>query len=342
MRRLRRLLGRAVFLGVAATQNGCCCPEEELPVVDVELARSDAEIATLIDRCEANPEDCEPLCRAALEAEFADEAQYYLILECDVTVQAPGALVHVGYDDASSCGRAPNALLACGRSSGGDPLVRWLARAAYLEAASVAAFVQLAADLVHHRAPRALVAAAIAAARDEVRHAAVMRGLVRGRVEVAIPRVARYRPSSLRELAMLNATEGCARETLGAAINLWQARCARDPEIRAAFARIAGDEIAHAELAWSVHAWALTRLAPAEIDDVAAAHRNVLARVVEDLELEPATRGALGLPDRDETRALAAALHLKLPVEVRKYRDGEDLPVVDARAEHEQRGKFEA
>ncbi|HEY5935402.1 MAG TPA: hypothetical protein VIU61_12220 [Kofleriaceae bacterium] len=342
MRRLRRLLGRAVFLGVAATQNGCCCPEEELPVVDVELARSSPEIAALIDRCEANPEDCEPLCRAALEAEFADEAQYYLIVDCDVTVQAPGALVHVGYDDASSCGRAPSSLLACERSNRGDALDRWLARAAYLEAASVAAFVQLAADLVHHRAPRALVAAAIAAARDEVRHAAVMRGLVRGRVEVPVPRVARYRPASLRELAIVNASEGCARETLGAAINLWQARCARDPEIREAFTRIAGDEIAHAELAWSIHEWVLTQLDPAEIDDVLGAHRSALARVVEDLELDPATRDALGLPDRDETCALAAALHLKLPVEVRKYWDGEELPVVDAGAEHEQRGKFEA
>lgn len=342
MRRLRRLLERAAFLGVAATQNGCCCPEEEIPVVDVELSRESAEIATLIDRCQANPEDCEPLCRAALEAEFADEAQYYLIIDCDVTVQAPGALVHVSYDEASACGRAPGALVACERSAGGDPLVRWLARAAYLEAASVAAFVQLAADLVHHRAPRTLVAAAIAAARDEVRHAAVMRGLVRGRVEVPIPRVARYRPSSLRELAILNASEGCARETLGAAINVWQARRARDPEIRAAFARIAGDEIAHAELAWSVHAWALTRLAPAEVTEVLAAHRTALARVVDDLELEPATRDVLGLPDRNETCALAAALQLKLPVEVGQHGDGEDLPVVDARAEHEQRRELEA
>jgi hypothetical protein len=306
MRRLRRLLERAVFLGVAATQQGCCCPDDK-PEVDVDLERDDPAIAALIDRCVANPDDCEPLCRAALDAEFDNNVSHYEVLDCEVTPGAAGASVRVVYYDGSSCGRAPSELYARDWSAVGDPVSRWLARAAYLEAASVVAFVHLAADLVRHGAPRALIAAAIAAARDEVRHAAIVRGLIRGRVTVPVPRVAQYRPASLRDLAILNAIEGCARETVGAAVNLWQARCARDPEIRAAFARIAPDELAHAELAWRVHAWALAQLDPTDAADVREAHRAALARIGDDT-LDPAMRDTLGLPGPDELRALVAAI----------------------------------
>jgi len=170
------------------------------------------------------------------------------------------------------------------------------------------AFVQLAADLVRHGAPRELIAAAIAAAADEVRHAALMRSVIRGRVTVPVPRVASSRPASLRDLAMLNAIEGCARETAGAAVALWQATCARDPDLRAAFASIAPDELAHAELAWRIHAWALTQLAPGDAAAVRDAHRDVLARLVDDHAVDPATSSVLGLPSRDDMRALVAAI----------------------------------
>jgi hypothetical protein len=306
MRRLRRFLERAVFLGVAATQQGCCCPADD-PAIEVDLERADPAIAALIDRCVANPDDCEALCYAALDAKFTDDVSYYLILDCEVTPRADGANVHVMYSDSSSCGRAPSDLRACDWSGVGDPLDRWLARAAYLEAASVVAFVQLAADLVRHGAPRDLVAAAIAAAADEVRHAALMRSLIRGRVTVPVPRVSSSRPASLRELAMLNATEGCARETAGAAVALWQATCARDPDLRAAFACIAPDELAHAELAWRIHAWALTQLDASAAAEIRDAHRAALARIGDDTA-DSSTRDVLGLPGPDELRALVAAI----------------------------------
>src|SRR5579862_4487052 len=66
-------------------------------------------------------------------------------------------------------GRKPARLLAeppcCARSVG-----ELLARAAYLEGASVTAFRDLATQVAAHRAPRALVRALRDAARDEVRH----------------------------------------------------------------------------------------------------------------------------------------------------------------------------
>ncbi|MBA3458224.1 MAG: ferritin-like domain-containing protein [Deltaproteobacteria bacterium] len=308
MSRLRRVLARAVFVGVAATQNGCCCPAEEDPAVDIAVDRSTPEMAALIDRCEANPDDCEELCRAPFEAAFAD--QYYAVVGCEVEPVADGAIAHVAYSDGSACGRAPERLVACEWSAGGDPVDGWLARAAYLEAASVIAFVHLTADLSRHRAPRPLIAAAIVAAHDEIRHAATMRALIRGRISVPVPRVAAYRPASLRDLALLNAIEGCARETIGAAVNLWQARTANDPELRAAFADIARDEIAHAELSWAIHAWALTQLDSRDATAIVDAHRTAREQIVDTLEVDPATRARLGLPSDAEMRALLAAISL--------------------------------
>lgn len=55
----------------------------------------------------------------------------------------------------------------------------WLAEMARLEAASVFAFDRLARELVAHRAPPTLVAAARRAERDELRHARIARALAR-------------------------------------------------------------------------------------------------------------------------------------------------------------------
>lgn len=307
---LRKLLARAVVFGVAATQHGCCCPETDNPTVDVQLERAMPDIATLIDRCVANPDDCEPLCQAALEVGLGPDAQYYSIADCEPTPTATGALVHIEYYENVACGRAPAGLGRCAHAAAPDAVTAWLARAAHLEAASVAAFIHLAADLAHHRAPRALIAAAVVAAHDEIRHANAVRALIGDRVAVPLPRVAPYRHASLRDLALANAAEGCARETVGAAINLWQARCARDPAIRAAFARIAGDELAHAELAWRVHGWAMRQLSAADAADVAAAHRAALARFTGDdlVPIDDTARISLGLPTRAEQIGLVATL----------------------------------
>src|SRR5580658_1383630 len=90
--------------------------------------------------------------------------------------------------------------------------------AAYLEAASVRAFDWLEDELSAHGAPERLQARARRAARDEVRHARVIRSFAeRAGARVPSLRVKAARARSLEAMAVENAVEGCVNETLGAA-----------------------------------------------------------------------------------------------------------------------------
>src|SRR5262249_35850351 len=125
-----------------------------------------------------------------------------------------------------------------------------------LEAASVDAFERLARELAHHGAPAALVRAARAAMRDEVRHARAMESLaarygVRPRRHAGAPLGGR----PLAEIAREEAREGCVGETLGAIVGWYQAARAHDPAVRRAMRTIARDETRHAILSWKVAAW---------------------------------------------------------------------------------------
>ncbi|HEY6460862.1 MAG TPA: ferritin-like domain-containing protein, partial [Polyangiaceae bacterium] len=145
-------------------------------------------------------------------------------------------------------GRRPRGLRAgLARSSDGSVVGRWLARAAYLEAASVVAFDRLARELAAHGAPRSLQRAARRARGDEIRHARTVTRLAeRSGAAVRRPRVAPPRKRSLEAVATENAVEGCVRETLGAALALAQARTAALPEVRRAMRSVARDEVRHA------------------------------------------------------------------------------------------------
>jgi hypothetical protein len=81
------------------------------------------------------------------------------------------------------------------------------------------------------------------------------------------------------DVALENAREGCVGETYAAAVALWQAERAGDPEVRAAMAGIARDEIAHAQLAWDVDAWAASRLSPAQVAACRQRRREAGARL---------------------------------------------------------------
>jgi rubrerythrin len=145
-------------------------------------------------------------------------------------------------------GRRPSNLLEetprCARTIG-----EVLASAAYLEAASVVAFVDLAAQLEAYGAPATLVRALRRAARDEVRHARDITALARARgAEPDTVRLETTGPRSLVAIAIENACEGCVRETWGAACAVAQSKRATDPEIRQAMRAIARDELAHASL----------------------------------------------------------------------------------------------
>lgn len=207
---------------------------------------------------------------------------------------------------------------ACVRSHGAHAdgaAASWLARAAHDEAASIHAFLALAAELTAHGAHEALVARLHAAAADEARHAAIVARLA-AEHGAAVPPLA-IAPTATRDLlaiAVENAAEGCVRETWAALSAAHQARHADDPRHRALYRIIAADEARHAELAWALDAWLLGQLTPAEQTHVEHARSAAARDLRVALAAEPhgPELAALGLPDPATARHLAASLDAAL------------------------------
>ena len=208
-------------------------------------------------------------------------------------------------------GRRPAGLVNAPPARASSPLGAYFAEMGRIEAASVRAFADLARKLADHGAPEALVACARASAGDEVRHARVMRRLA-GRFQASPGKVEirARRSRSLVALARENAVEGCVRETFGALVNAWQARCAGDPEVRAEMQTVARDELRHAALAWEIGAWLSPRLTPSERRSVARAQRRAVARLVGEMGEGPSEslRLIAGLPNAAQARALVRGL----------------------------------
>jgi hypothetical protein len=266
----------------------------------------------LLRACEADPAKCTELCSALV-------TPYSLILTCRVMHDATGHDVFVGYDTPlynQGCpvpGRRPQGLARARHAGRGA--AAYLARAAWLEGASVHAFVGLARALRRHGAPDALCDTALRAAADEVRHAAIMgeharsRGAAPPAVEVAPPR-----RRSIEAIATENAVEGEVGEAWAALVATWQARHAEDAALREAFAVIARDEASHAALAREVAAFCAERLAPAARRRVDEARRRAIGRLARG-----ARRGApaalvreVGLPDAVAGRRLLEGARARL------------------------------
>ncbi len=180
-----------------------------------------------------------------------------------------------------------------------------------LEASAVLAFERLARELDALGAPRALVARARSASRDEVRHARITARLARR--FGATPPAVTADPLPLRDreaVAHENAVEGCVRETFGALVGTFQARAARDPEVARAMRAIARDEVGHAALAWDVAAWLEPQLPPDARAALDIARSDALASLAPRAPREPdaALARAAGLPSRAQTRALLTHL----------------------------------
>ena len=116
-----------------------------------------------------SPEQCARLC----------PADWSMAIGCSVDWSAAPELISCSYGRQVVCfsGRRPLGLQPPSRKASRTPSGRLLAEMAYLEAASVHAFVVLARELEGHGAPARLCAASRRAAGDEIRHAAVMRKL---------------------------------------------------------------------------------------------------------------------------------------------------------------------
>jgi hypothetical protein len=152
--------------------------------------------------------------------------------------------------------RPPNLMARRGGACGVSALGRYFARSARLEAASVAAFEQLAEELRMFGAPRALVESARRAAEEEVRHAQVTSTLAeRYGARPVAAQMARRRLRGRSEVALDNAVEGCALETYSAYLATVQARLTQQHALGADLAQIARDETGHAAFSWQLAAW---------------------------------------------------------------------------------------
>jgi hypothetical protein len=208
----------------------------------------------------------------------------------------------------ASDGRRPEGLREAQPHEPGCELGALYAHVAWLEAASVPAFLRLADELRAHGAPEALVKAARRSAGDEVRHTRAMQALARRHgarmPEVDLPP---FQPRSLEAMCTENAIEGCVRETFGALVTGWQARTAGDAEVRRTLEPISRDELRHAELAWGVDAWASGRLTAPEREQL----RQLRQQELRVLEQEVASQSLpehlvreAGLPSREQALSL--------------------------------------
>jgi hypothetical protein len=213
------------------------------------------------------------------------------------------------------CGQCGVGRIAAGTPdfNRGESLGDRLAHQAYYEAASVHAFAHLADALHCAGAPTSLVQRARQAAQDETKHAATFAHLA---LEHGVNAQSPSHPSatpSLFDLALENATEGCVRETLGAFVARHQSEHARTPALRAAFASIADDELAHAIYSWDLMAWFDTVLAPEERAAMHAAYEAACASALNDVQTAQDTLDAhLGLPNADEARRMFTAMLAEL------------------------------
>jgi hypothetical protein len=208
-------------------------------------------------------------------------------------------------------GRRPN-MFDPPRVRGRDAAACFLARQAALERASVTAFVELVEELRAFGAPAELIDACLRAADEESEHARITTELaVRfgGELPDAEPSPAPRR--TLARCAIDNAVEGLVRETLAAAIALHQARSAA-PWLRSDLARIARDEISHADLSRRIHAWTMRTLDADARAAVASAMQTAIDELASEIAVDRFPRSTafreLGMPDAASVRTMFDAL----------------------------------
>lgn len=227
--------------------------------------------------------------------------------------KTPGqADITCSYMTCMNDGRRPEGLREALASQSGDALGALFAHAAWLEAASVPAFLRLADELKAHGAPESLVKAARRSAGDEVRHTRAMQALA-WRHGATMPDVdlPPFESRSLEEMLLENAVEGCVRETFGAFVAGWQSRTAQDTEVRGTLRTIARDEVRHAELAWAVDAWAQEKLTPAQRQRLLQARQDALRILGEEVEGQRLPEQLIqeaGMPTHDQARTLFQGL----------------------------------
>jgi hypothetical protein len=267
-----------------------------------------------------------PRCAETLFARLDDRSvrlqTQEMISDCPITMATVTFDVHsagefteqkrdVGAQTGACVGRRSPTLVTLEPGAGSRAAGAFFADISALEASAVEAFRQMAAELSAFGAPDELVRAALDAAGDELRHAAITGELARR--HGSEPARATFEAKPLRELfafALDNVIEGCVRETYGAACARYQARRAAEPAVRAALARIADDEQRHAELSWRINDWLAPRLSDGEQATLALAAERALAELRREVarDLPPDVQQHAGMPSAARAQALLDAL----------------------------------
>jgi len=146
---------RRIALGlplVAATPlAGCYCatPCPQPPARSVSITEEQrAMIAGEVAVADGGVLTCAELCEQLL-----DDGYYSLRTECEIEGSGDDTLLHCTYQNICPGGRRPAGLLSASGARSSEPVGRFLARCAHLEAASVPAFTDLARELALHGAP---------------------------------------------------------------------------------------------------------------------------------------------------------------------------------------------
>jgi hypothetical protein len=330
---LRRIaLGLPIAVGplVVGVATGGCTHCYSLPAGSSSHPRSGLTESLVGTPASFDPTGCEDLCRM-LDARDRDAGAgadagsplvfltpYPERVRASCSYTNDGTALFCTYTEhfcetTASCspatyGRTPAGLISH-RSNAATALARWLADGARLEAASVPAFEDLAAELSVLGAPRALIAAAHRSAADEARHARLIGGLAR-RVGACIAPVQRHE-TALRgpePLALDNAVEGCVHEAWAALSAALQAERASSTAVRHIYRSIAADEARHALLSFAANDWLAPKLSSSARRRTEDARHEALGELVTKLAHEPdaALQVVLGLPDASRSMDLLA------------------------------------
>jgi hypothetical protein len=90
-----------MFVAVAGLP-GCGCMEP-IPPLEVAIEHPDHRTKILLNRCFADAEDCEALCREVLE-DVEPERSWFEVQECELYREEDGTpVVRISYWDGSAC-----------------------------------------------------------------------------------------------------------------------------------------------------------------------------------------------------------------------------------------------
>ena len=310
---LAAFLRNLVLASLPAALSSCCQEHNATfrATVDAAVVESSA-----VGDGGALPLDvCTQVCREGEGKEIRG------VYQCRIATTSDAGIASVDCDErVAKCafvagGRPPAGLRARHDVRAFDPIGVYFAEMAHVESAAVMGFEQLAEELLRFGAPAHLVSAAVRASQDENRHARIASAFARryGAESPSIeidPAVGR----SLEDLAIDNCVEGCVIETYGAVVTTWQAQTASDLVIRRAFAKIAEDELRHAELAFAVARWSEPLLNNESRSRLLIARDAAVEQLLSSLDTPPprALAEQVGLPSPGVAQRLTARLRKEL------------------------------